>query len=153
MSQPSEPGEAQLCPGGCPEERCSGISQKDRPRKPGDGHGKANTVNKRGLLLCHPRFFIGKPKAPERVCEGPSGICGGAGTFGNTEYGEEGTLGQRGDLQRNPEIPSSCLAALKEGGNETKADSIGPAPDLASAHTSDSLLGPAHVPLRLAWCP
>lgn len=66
-------------------------------------------------------------------------------------FGEEVTLGQRGDLQRNPEIPLSCLAALKEEGNETKADS--PAPDLASARANDSLLGPAHVPLRLAWCP
>lgn len=69
-------------------------------------------------------------------------------------YGEEETLGQRGDLQRNPEPPPPpCLAALKEGGNETKADFIGPAPDLASARASDSLLWPAHGPLRLAWCP
>lgn len=63
-------------------------------------------------------------------------------------YGEEVTC--KG-TQKSP--PPPCLAALKEGGNETKTDFIGPAPDLASARASDSLLGPAHVPLWLAWCP
>lgn len=63
-------------------------------------------------------------------------------------YGEEVTC--KG-TQKSP--PLSCLAALKEGGNETKTDSIGSAPDLAAARASDSLLGPTHVPLRLARCP